>query len=64
MTSALAEALAGAGADVVRQLVEQHGADEHGRCRSCRKDGQAPAYPCALADAAAAAQRLLRRRTS
>lgn len=59
MTSALADELAAAGADVVGQLLEQHGPDRAGRCRTCRKDGFAPAHPCRLADAAAAASRLL-----
>ncbi len=62
MTSPLAEALADAGADVVGQLLAAHAPDGRGRCRTCRKDGHPPTYPCALADAAAAAGRLLAER--
>lgn len=59
MSSGFAGELAAAGVDVVRQVLADHGPDSAGRCRTCRKDGLAPVHPCGLADAAAAAARVL-----
>lgn len=63
MSSALAAALAGQPAAVMRLLAE-HVDDGHGRCAVCCRAalGARPVWPCALATAAGDAHHLLRRR--